>query len=124
MAQPDCHSRPHRSAADPTRGHPITLSALLRLRAAEQADDLAFAFLSDGVAIKDRMTYADLDRQAGGVAGLLRAHGVKNEPVLLLYPPGLDYVTAFFGCLYAGAVAVPAYPPHRNRSVERLRAIV
>jgi amino acid adenylation domain-containing protein/FkbM family methyltransferase/non-ribosomal peptide synthase protein (TIGR01720 family) len=44
--------------------------------------------------------------------------------VLLLYPPGLDYVAAFFGCLYAGAVAVPAYPPRRNRNMLRLESIV
>src|SRR3954449_6651005 len=103
MAHLDYPSRPHATDADPLRGHPATLTALLRLRAAEQADDLAFAFLSDGVAIKDRMTYADLDRRAGGVAGLLRAHGVRGEPVLLLYPPGLDYVSAFFGCVFRGA---------------------
>src|SRR5262249_21572089 len=43
---------------------------------------------------------------------------------LLLFPPGLEYIVAFFGCLYAGVVAVPAYPPRRNRSLDRLQAIV
>jgi acyl transferase domain-containing protein/acyl-CoA synthetase (AMP-forming)/AMP-acid ligase II/acyl carrier protein len=43
---------------------------------------------------------------------------------LLLYPPGLDYIAAFFGCVYSGAIAVPAYPPHRNRSLDRLLWIV
>ncbi len=46
------------------------------------------------------------------------------KPILLLYPPGLEFVEAFFGCLYAGCVAVPAYPPKANRSFGRLRAIV
>jgi acyl-CoA synthetase (AMP-forming)/AMP-acid ligase II/acyl carrier protein len=44
--------------------------------------------------------------------------------VLLLYPAGLDYIAAFFGCLYAGAVAVPAYPPRPNRSLDRIQAMI
>ncbi|MDR4472726.1 MAG: AMP-binding protein [Nitrospira sp.] len=40
------------------------------------------------------------------------------------FPPGPDYVAAFFGCLYAGVVAVPAYPPQRQRGVPRVRAIL
>ena len=87
-------------------------------------DELAFAFLGDGETVKDRLTYAELDRRARALAGLLRARDLSGAPVLLLYPPGLDYITAFFGCVYAGAIAVPAYPPHRNRSLDRLRSIV
>src|SRR5262245_35423558 len=103
---------------------PATLTALLTDRAQRNASDLAFAFLSDGATIKEQMTYADLDRAARRIAGLLRADQVRGEPVLLLYTPSLEYVAAFFGCLYAGAIAVPAYPPHRNRSLDRLCAIV
>ena len=40
-----------------------------------------------------------------------------------MFPPGLDFVKAFFGCMYAGAVAVPAFTPRRNRNVKRLQAI-
>ena len=119
MAHPDS---PSRTARRPAGSHDLT--ALLRPRAAEQADELAYAFLADGETVRDRVTYADLDRQARRIAGLLRAHGAGGRPVLLLYPPGLDYVAAFFGCVYAGAIAVPAYPPHRNRSLDRLRSII
>src|SRR5947209_7235152 len=115
MAHQDYHSR---------NGTPATLTALLRTRAGERPDDLAYAFLADGETVKDRVTYGGLDRQARQIAALLRARGSAGRPVLLLYPPGLDYVSAFFGCLYAGAIAVPAYPPHRNRSLDRLQAIV
>jgi acyl transferase domain-containing protein/acyl-CoA synthetase (AMP-forming)/AMP-acid ligase II/acyl carrier protein len=103
---------------------PATLTDLLHRRAAEQGEDLAFCFLADGETVRDRMTYAGLEREARKIAGLLRAHGACGRPVLLLYPPGLDYVGAFFGCVYAGAIAVPAYPPHRNRNLDRLRAII
>src|SRR6185295_4748861 len=47
----------------------------------------------------------------------------QGDRALLLYPPGLDFIRAFMGCLYAGVVAVPAYPPRRNRSIERLKSI-
>src|SRR5205085_1682558 len=103
---------------------PDTLTHLLADRAARQHGDLAYAFLADGTAIKDRLTYGQLEFAAAVIAGRLRAHGVRSEPVLLLYPPGLEYIAAFFGCLYAGAIAVPAYPPHRNRSLDRLQSVV
>ncbi len=122
MALSDCPSRPR--SVNPPRGFPTTLTALLRIRAAEQADDVGYAFLADGETVRDRLTYGELDRRARRIAGLLRTHKACGKPVLLLYPPGLDYIAAFFGCLYAGAIAVPAYPPHRNRSLGRLRSIV
>ena len=50
--------------------------------------------------------------------------GLAGQRALLLYPAGLDFIAAFFGCLYAGVVAVPAYPPRRNRSLSRIQAIV
>ena len=46
-----------------------------------------------------------------------------GERALLLYPAGLEFIAAFFGCLYAGVVAVPVYPPRRNRSLNRIQAI-
>lgn len=103
---------------------PATLTALLRGHAENRPDQVGFGFLSDGVNLKEELTYAALDRAASRIAGLLRSESVRGEPVLLLYSPSLEYISAFFGCLYAGAIAVPAYPPHRNRSVDRLVAIV
>src|SRR5205085_11011070 len=100
---------------------------ILRYRAAHQPDRPAYTFLLDGEATQADLTYGELDRQARAIGALLQDAGAAGERVLLLYPPGLDYVAAFFGCLYAGAVAVPAYPPNPaqlERSVPRLRAIV
>lgn len=104
---------------------PATFLDLLRLRAREQPDRRAYIFLSDGEAAEATLTYGELDRQARAIGAAL-AHAA-GERALLLYPPGLEFVAAFFGCLYAGVVAVPAYPPDPTRlaqSLPRLRAIV
>jgi acyl-CoA synthetase (AMP-forming)/AMP-acid ligase II len=60
---------------------------------------------------EQRLTYGALDRQARAIAATLQTFRATGERALLLYPPGLAYIAAFFGCLYAGVVAVPAYPP-------------
>src|SRR5205823_4316908 len=72
------------------------------------------------------MTYGELDWQARAIAAQLQSCGASGERALLLYPPGLAYIAALFGCLYAGVVAVPAYPPlptQGPRALPRLLAI-
>jgi amino acid adenylation domain-containing protein len=100
---------------------------LLRSRAGEHPERPAFTFLRDGEEEGARLTYAELDAAARALAVRLRESGaVQGDRALLLYPPGLDFVVAFFGCLLAGVVAVPAYPPQvsgRRRGDPRLRAI-
>ncbi|WP_416529614.1 aminotransferase class I/II-fold pyridoxal phosphate-dependent enzyme [Streptomyces coelicoflavus] len=116
---------------EPIRAHwqgpePETVTALLRHRAEHTPDALAHRFLIDGDGTSVAWTYRELDLHAREVAAHLRREQVGQGPVLLLHPPGLDYLAAFFGCLYAGAVAVPAYPPDNARfgqTVPRLAAI-
>ena len=95
----------------------------LRYWAEHLPDQVAFYFLVDGEEQELRVTNAELDRQARAIAAKLTALGMNGERALLLYPPGLDFVAAFFGCLYAGVTAVPAYPPRRNRNMARIQAI-
>jgi proline-specific peptidase len=114
--------------AEPER-RPETLVDLLRTRAAERGDDplyifLSDAFLADGEGEEATLSYRELDRRARAIGARLQAAGAAGERALLLYPPGLDFIAAFFGCLYAGAVAVPAYPPRAGRTQPRLRSIV
>ena len=106
---------------------PSTLVDLLRRRAAEQAEVTAYTFLVDGELEGPRVTYAELDRSARAIAAGLVARGLRvGDRALLLYPPGLDFISAFFGCMYAGVVAVPSFPPHAAqlaRTLPRLVAI-
>jgi len=101
-----------------------TLVAILRRRAVEQADARAYTFLADGEEQEAPLTYGELDRRARAVAARLQELGLAGERAILVYPSGLDYLAGFFGCLYAGVVAIPAYPPRPNRSAARLQAIV
>lgn len=103
---------------------PTNLVDLLRLRAGQEPDRMAFTFLNDGENEELPLTYGELDRRARAIAAWLDAQGMRGQRALLLYPAGLDFIAAFFGCLYAGVVAVTAYPPRRNRSLDRLEAIV
>jgi amino acid adenylation domain-containing protein len=101
-----------------------TLGGLLRARALERPHQVAFTFLADGEVEGERLTYAGLEARARAVAAALGESVPPGERALLLFPPGLDFIAAFFGCLYAGVVAVPAYPPRPNdRSQSRLRAM-
>lgn len=103
-----------------------TLAELLSRRAREDGERLAYAFLADGLAVADRLTFAGLEASARAIAGHLLQRVAPNECVLLMYDAGLDFVSALFGCFYAGVVAVPlpALEASRMRSGgERLEAV-
>ena len=100
------------------------LVELLQYRATNQIDKKAFIFLEDGEVEGPSYTYQQLDRQARAIGAELQACTQKGDRVLLLYQPGLAFIEAFFGCLYAGVLAVPAYPPKVNRPMPRLQSII
>ena len=103
---------------------PTNLSDLLRLRAEHNGDGPAYTFLSDGERDEITWSYRELDRQARIVAARLQEDEAAGKRVLLIFPAGLQFIAAFWGCLYAGAVPVPAYPPRANHNLLRLQAIV
>lgn len=99
---------------------------VLRARADQAPDKPSLHFISPDDEV-EAVSYGGLEARARAVAGALQARGLQGRPVLLLYPPGMDYIVAFWGCLVAGAVAVPAYPPdlaQMRRTFSRLQAIM
>ncbi|WP_414572304.1 HAD-IIIC family phosphatase [Nostoc sp. CCY 9925] len=102
---------------------PSNLVDVLRYRALHQPNQTAFIFLQSEGLEKARLTYKELDQQSKAIAVQLRSLGASGERALLLYPSGLEYITAFFGCLYAGVIAVPAFTPGLNRNLSRIIAI-
>ena len=104
----------------------VSLVHMLVERAKAQPDQRAYTYLVDGIIQSDTLTYRQLDRRSREIAVMLQSALQHGDRALLMYSPGLDFVSAFFGCLFAGVIAVPVYPPQLSRperSLPRLRAI-
>jgi acyl-CoA synthetase (AMP-forming)/AMP-acid ligase II len=100
-----------------------TLVDVLRYWANAQPNRVAF-YYTDGETDEDTsMTYAELDHAARAVAVKVLESNRPGSRGLLLYQPGIEFVVGFFGCLYAGCVSVPAYPPRRSRKGARIQGI-
>ncbi len=116
------HLTPHRffgKAAPPT-DH---LLAVLRHWAETRPDELANAF-TDGDTTMRSLTFGQLWDEVRGLAGALSDRIRPGQRILLLYPPGLDFVIGLFACHALDAIAVPAFPPRKNRRATRIRSIV
>lgn len=100
--------------------HGVTdLVQLLRRRARNHADRVSCQGIGPDGRPAERLTYSDLDRQARAVAGLLRTITSPGDRVVLLFPTGVNFVAALFGCWYAGTVAVPLPFPALGQQTDR-----
>ncbi|GAA2077532.1 fatty acyl-AMP ligase [Streptomyces albiaxialis] len=104
-----------------------TFTELVLARAEALGSEDSFIFLPDDASGSgpEHLTYATLDQEAKRIASWLQANGAEGRQVLLLYPPGTAFVKAFVGCLYAGAVAVPApLPTEQGQHFARVSGIL
>ncbi len=101
-----------------------TLPALLRWRAQKCEEQAFYTYLVDGETQTVGMTCRELERKALAIGAKLQSLGKPGDRVLLLCPPGIDFVSAFYGAICAGMIAAPAYPPHNNQTLARLEAMV
>lgn len=102
-----------------------TIVNALRHHAERSPDRRAFLFLKDGERETGSLTFGELDQRARAIASRLMSLGASGQQILLLFPPGLEFVASFFGCLYAGAVAVPSYSSLLSRrNLARLQFLV
>jgi len=100
---------------------PSTVTHILSWMAENQPDRHAYGFLKDGINEVQNLTYLELYNRARVIGAALQDRCNSGDRILLVFPPGLDFVSAFFGCLYAGVIAIPA--PSPDRLLPRLRAI-
>lgn len=103
-----------------------TLVDVLAHWATTKPDAIAYTYLVDGEREERSLTFAETDRAARAVATTLRERlgdTAERPTALLLYAPGLEFIPAFLGCLYAGVVAVPVNPPRSGKHLERLAAV-
>jgi len=101
-----------------------SLVAVLARRAAEQADDRAYVFVSDRGTEEAALTFRQLHDAAGALAARLSAAARPGDRAILVFPPGLEFLVAFFGCLMAGIIAVPMMMPRRNSARDASAAIL
>jgi acyl transferase domain-containing protein/acyl-CoA synthetase (AMP-forming)/AMP-acid ligase II/acyl carrier protein len=90
---------------------------------AEHGPRVAFRFLADGETEESRLTYEELESRARAIAAALAPQAAAGDRALLFYSGGLEFIAAFWGCLYAGVVAVPVFPARLRRQLPRLLAI-
>jgi acyl-CoA synthetase (AMP-forming)/AMP-acid ligase II len=103
-----------------------SLVELLRGRALDQPEHRIYTYLADGETEGAHLTYGALDLQARAIAALLQSYKANGQRALLLYPAGLEFIAAFFGCLYAEVIAVPLPPPNMvqpQRTLPKFRTI-
>jgi acyl-CoA synthetase (AMP-forming)/AMP-acid ligase II len=104
-----------------------TFVALLRERAEQHPERRACAYLGDGERITETLTYAELDAEARAVADMVGRRLAPGARALIACEPGMNFVRAFLGCMYAGVIAVPVMPPALPRSdlgAERMHGIL
>ena len=101
-----------------------SLGDVLRHQAASQPDARAYVFLTDAGGEESVLTFSQLDRMAGAIAADLARRSQPGDRALLVFSPGLDFIVAFFACLYAGIIAVPMMPARRHRVRESSLGIV
>ena len=106
-----------------TAAAPANLVDMLRVRAQARPEAMAAVYLGDGEDIKGRVTFGELDTQARAIGARLQGLGAAGECVLLVYPPGLEFLSAFFGCFYANAIPVPLPLPHSKGTIAQFPAI-
>uniref|UniRef100_A0A8D0ALB9 Disco interacting C n=1 Tax=Sander lucioperca TaxID=283035 RepID=A0A8D0ALB9_SANLU len=92
----------------------LFLSEVLQWRAQTTPDHVLYTLLNSRGTIASSLTCVQLHKRAEKIAGMLaeRAHLQDGDHVALVYPPGIDLIVAFYGCLYAGCVPITVRPPH------------
>lgn len=101
-----------------------SLVTLLRHRAVTQPDERAYVFLSDRGAEEATLTFRELWDAAFGLASQLATRVAPGERALLVFPPGLEFLVAFFACQIARVIAVPMMVPRRNSARDASANIV
>ncbi|ELR97341.1 fatty acyl-AMP ligase [Gloeocapsa sp. PCC 73106] len=101
----------------------LTLIDLLETRAKHQGNEIAYRFCFDGEVESDSLTYRTLADKAKAIASYLQSLQLEGERVIIIYPydQALEFIIAFFGCLYAGVVVVTCHPPLSRHGFQEIQ---
>jgi acyl-CoA synthetase (AMP-forming)/AMP-acid ligase II/acyl carrier protein len=101
-----------------------TIVEVCERNAGRNPGKILYYFLEDGLNETSRITFGEMQLRAKAIAGELQTKYTKGDRALMLFPPGIEFIVSLFGCFYSGIIAVPAYPPRKNRLFERFESIV
>lgn len=101
-----------------------SLVEMLAYRAEYSTNEVKIEFLNDKGQLENGLSYQQLDQSSRQIAARLADAGCSFKNIIILCPPGIEYIKAFFACMYAGAVPVPAYPPMGGKDIQRVKSIV
>ena len=99
------------------------LVELFEIRTGERPEKMIYSFLEDGLNVTSSITYREMNKRAKSVAAYLQKHFKKGDRALMLFPSGIEFIVSLVGCFYSGIIAVPAYPPKKNKLFDRFEAI-
>lgn len=108
----------------PTTANLGSLTEVLSHHAQTIGDKPVYVYVPPRTTTPVELTYKGLFQRATAIAARLIEQGLAGRSVLLLYPPGLEFIEAFYGCMYANVSNIPMYVPVRSVPDSRLRAIV
>ncbi|WFP51891.1 amino acid adenylation domain-containing protein [Methylomonas sp. EFPC3] len=111
--------------ADSAAAAPVAdLLGLLEHRAEIQPDFPIYHYLRDGEDLAETLSFRDVALKAKTVAAALQGIAAEGERVMLLYLPGIEFITSYFGCLYAKHIAIPLPPPRQSRMLQTLEKVL
>lgn len=104
---------------------PKTIIDLLEMQVKKHPNEIAYEFIYRSDIPSQFLSYQRLSSQARAIACELKSQGLNpGSRALLMYPPGLDLILAYFGCIYAGVIAVLIYPPTSKKVIQKLHYII
>ncbi len=109
---------------DPILQNSKTYIEVIKKRVTADPEHVVFRFLDNGIDESEAFSYNQLETRSKALGAAMQQYARKGERVLLLFPAGLKYVASLFACFYSGMIAVPAYPPRRNRNLNRVLTII
>lgn len=101
------------------------ITGVLRWRANSSPDHVLYTLLNSKGSVSKTLSCSELHKRAEKIAALLQEKGKLNQGdhAALVFPPGIDLIAAFYGCLYLGVVPVVIRPPHSQNLMTTLPTV-
>ena len=96
---------------------------LIKKNFAEKADNRLYLFF-DGYEVVENVTYGEFGKRVMNFAGYLQGIRSQGARALILLPSSVDYLTAYYSCLFSNTIAVPLYEINEEKQIADLKSII